>query len=323
MFRRRRIVRKAAERAARFPPISSSAAGARGTGRGCARLQPNTLIRVERCAGPAAWSYNGASLFRAWLVLAAVGVSAARGAAPSYSSDGIVNASDYAPGPFAPGSIVSIFGIDLSFGTLGLTADNTTARTLPNELSNVRVYLNNSLAPLLFVCPTQINFIVPSNLRPGTIPLRVVRQGISGPEVGMTLVDAAPQLFKSKDGYVLAQHGGDYSIVTSDAPARGGEVIVMYATGLGRTQPYPAPSEIPNYPGKVVSELKLTIAGLAVGPERIWYAGLSPGMAGVYQINVQVPDNLDANPEIRVSMAGQSSAAGIKLRTQPDSGEPR
>jgi len=139
----------------------------------------------------------------------------------------------------------------------------------------------------------------------------------------ITLVDAAPQLFKSNDGYVLAQHGADYSLLTPSAPAQPGEVIVMYATGLGRTQPNPNPAEIPNYAGKVTSELKLSLGGSPLGPERVWYAGLSPGMAGVYQINVQLPDSFDANPEIRAEMNGRASAPGVKLATQLSTTGPR
>ena len=274
-------------------------------------------------SAPSAPSYNKVSLFRAWLVLAALAIGAASGAAPTYSTESIVNGSDFAPGPFAPGSIVTIFGADLSFGTLGLTAENTSARALPTELSDVRVYLDNQPVALIFVSPTQINFLVPSNKTPRNYPLRVVRQGLTGPEVTITLVDAAPQLFKSKEGYVIAQHGADYSVITLDAPARPGEVIVIYATGLGRTQPTPAPGEIPNYPGKIVSDLKLSLGGSVLAPERTWYAGLSPGIAGVYQINLQLPESLAIDPEIRADVGGQSSAQGIKLATQLNSDGPR
>src|SRR3974377_2103971 len=90
----------------------------------------------------------------------------ASGAAPAYSSDSIVNGADFAPGPFSPNSFVTIFGSDLSFYTASLP-QSTTVSPLPYELANVRVYVNNYSAPLIFVCPTQINLLVPSNLKPG------------------------------------------------------------------------------------------------------------------------------------------------------------
>jgi uncharacterized protein (TIGR03437 family) len=254
-------------------------------------------------------------LFTAWFVLAALAGSAARGAAPSYSIESIVNASDYAPGPFAPNSIVSIFGFELSYRVEGLTPDNT-HNTLPDQLADVRVYVANMPVPLIYVCPTQINFLLPNNLKPGNVALRVVRQGVTGAEVTIALVDAAPQLFKSKDGFVIAQHGADYSLVTPDSPAKPGEVIVFYATGLGVTKPSPAPAEIQQIPSKIPDgALSLSLDGIAVNPADIWYAGLTPGIAGVYQINLKLSDTLGTDSEIRASMAGQTSAAGVKLNS--------
>jgi uncharacterized protein (TIGR03437 family) len=254
-------------------------------------------------------------LFPAWFVLAALAGSAASGAAPTYSVESIVNGSDYAPGPFAPNSIVSIFGVELSYRVEGLTSDNS-HNTLPDQLADVRVYVGGYYVPLIYVCPTQINFLVPSNQTPGKFPLRVVRQGVTGAEVTITVVDAAPRLFTSKEGYVIAQHGTDYSPVTPDSPAKPGEVIVFYATGLGRTQPNPkSPFEIQQNSSKVAGELNLSLGGAGANPADIWYAGLTPGIAGVYQINLKLSDALGTDIEIRASMGGQTSAAGVKLNS--------
>lgn len=253
-------------------------------------------------------------MYRRWLVWVALASGAAWGQAPTYSTDSILNGADFTPAPFAPGSIVSIFGAALSFGTEGISADNSQNNTLlPDFLADVRVYVNNLTSPLIYVCPTQINFVVPGNLLAGNVPLRVVRQGVTGPEVTITLVDGAPRLFATQAGYAIAQHGIDYSVVTPDAPAQPGEVIVVYATGLGRTAPEPATFEIPQYPGLLVNNLQLFLDGSQVSPDRIFYAGLTPGSAGVYQINVVLPDQMGSDPEIRATVAGQESTAGLKL----------
>ena len=62
-----------------------------------------------------------------------------------------------------------------------------------------------------------------------------------------------------------------------------------------------------------LSDLKLLLNGNAVDTVRIKYAGLTPGSAGLYQINLQLPDNLGADPEIRVAVASQSNPGGLKL----------
>ena len=53
-------------------------------------------------------------MFRACLLLAALALRLASGAAPAYSSDSILNGADFAPSPFAPNSFVTIFAADLS-----------------------------------------------------------------------------------------------------------------------------------------------------------------------------------------------------------------
>src|SRR3974390_586949 len=186
-------------------------------------------------------------------MMAALAGRLASGAAPAYSSDSILDGANFAPGPFAPNSFVTIFGTDLSYYTASLP-QGTTMTALPYELANVRVYVNNYSAPLLYVCPTQINLLVPGNLKPGTVPLYVVRQGVRGPDAMVPLVPAAPQLFASADSHVIAQHA-DYSLITADSPAIAGETIIVYASGLGPTEPNPAPGEIPKYPAQTAGSL--------------------------------------------------------------------
>ncbi len=254
-------------------------------------------------------------MFRACLMLAALAGRLASGAAPAYSSDSILNGADFAPGPFAPNSFVTIFGTDLSYYTASLP-QGTNMTALPYELGNVRVYVNSYSAPLLYVCPTQINLLVPGNLKPGPVPLFVVRQGVRGPDANVTLVPAAPQLFATQDKRVIAQHA-DYSLITGDAPGLPGETIIVYAAGLGPTEPNPAPGEIPNYPAQTASGLIVSLDGLPLPGELIKYAGVTPGSAGVYQINLLLPVSLAANPEIRVTMGNQASQEGIILPAQP------
>lgn len=248
-----------------------------------------------------------------WLVLAALFCGLARGQAPSYSAAGIANASNYAPGPFAPNSVVSIFGTNLAWSPA--TGDAASGK-LPVRLNGVEVRVDSMPAPLLYVAEKQINFIVPSNEINGDVTVQVVRQGVAGPLVTITLVDTAPALFDTGSGYAIAQHGADYSLLTPDSPAHAGEVIVIYATGLGKTQPNPNPGEVPQTQARIVNLSALTIYldGTAVDPSRIWYAGVSPKFfVGLYQINLWLPGDIGTDPEIRLSIGSQSTPVGLKL----------
>ncbi len=261
-------------------------------------------------------------MFRAWMALAAVAFcGAARGQAPSYSAAGIVNASDFSAGPFAPNSLLTIFGSNFAFTTAGLTTQNIVSATLPFQLGDIGVYVDNTPVPLLYVSPGQINFLLPTNEIAGDVPLRVVRQGLTGPTVTITLVNAAPALFSSPGGYALAQdYNTQYATVTAAAPAQPGDLIVLYATGLGATQPLPLTGEIPEYGGSIqpsaLSLFQVLLNGQALDPKTVPYAGLTPGFAGLYQVNFYLPGSCPPNPQIQLAVGPQISAAGIKLAVQ-------
>lgn len=253
---------------------------------------------------------------RAWLALAVLFMGVARGQAPSYSAASIVNASNYAPGPFAPNSALSLFGTSLSFSTQSLTSDLIVGGKLPNQMAGAAVYVDGSLAPLLYVSPGQINFLVPMTEIAGTAQVTVVRQGVTGPIVTIDLAAAAPQLFDDNMGYGVAEDWSTgNSLVTPSAPAHGGDIVILFATGMGAVAPGTASGEVAEYASVIADPggLTVTINGIGLAPAAILYAGLTPGSAGLYQINLILPGNSGSDPEIRVSMGGQSSAAGCKL----------
>ena len=118
---------------------------------------------------------------RIWLALAVLCAGTARGAGPSYSADGIVNASNFTPGPFAPNSVISVFGTGLARSTHALVdADlvpcpaSLSGRCLPVEMNYVRVYVQDQPVPLLFVSATQVNFLISSTETAGPVKVRVV-----------------------------------------------------------------------------------------------------------------------------------------------------
>ena len=241
---------------------------------------------------------------------------AAWGQAPAYTPDNIVNASDFSSGPFAPNSVLTIFGANLAWSTQQLAGSDIVNDALPTTLASVAVYVDNWPAPVIYVSPTQINFIIPGNEIDGSVPVRVVRQGVTGPEITIQLIDAAPALFASA-GYAIATSPAG-ALLTPDAPAHSGDVVVVYATGLGKSLPNPAPGVIPlaAYPVAGLSTLNVYLNGVAIDPALILYAGVTPYSAGLYQINLVLPDNTPTNPEIRVSVGTQESLAGLLLNVQ-------
>jgi len=263
-------------------------------------------------------------VIRSWLALVVLCAGTARGAGPSYSAAGIVNASNYVAGPFAPGSVISIFGVGLArdehklvdADLVACSSSASAARCLPLELNYVRVYVQDQPVPLLYVGPSQVNFLISSAETAGPVKVRVVTEGITGPEITVTLVDAAPALFPNPiaAGYVIAQDAKG-NLLTPAVPAHAGDTVVIYATGLGRTSPNPAMGEIPNYAATMLAlaSLKVALNGVAVDPSLIKYAGLTPGSAGLYQINLYLPDGTGNDPEIQVTAGNLTAQTGLKL----------
>ncbi len=252
------------------------------------------------------------------VLLALAFCGAASAAAPSYTSAGIVNASNFAPGPFAPNSALSIFGAGLAWSSQAITAGDIQSGLLPTSLNGVQVFVSGWPAPLFYVSESQINFLMPTNQIAGNATVRVVRQGVSGPDVSVAIVEAAPGLFDSPatPGYAIAQLWPDYSLVAPDSPVSAGDIIMLYATGLGMTKPYPSrPDEIPAFAGALArfEELRVYLDGAPLERANILWAGISPGSAGLYQINLKLPEGIGPNPEIRVSVGGQITPPGLRL----------
>ena len=254
--------------------------------------------------------------------------------APSYTAAGIVNTITGEAGVLAPNTPVSIIGTDLAYGIHALTPDDLENDTLPTVFlsESVRVYVGRVPAYLTSVSPTQITLLVPGTLRPGPVKVQVVREGVAGPAVEVNLLDVAPSVF-SLEGLATAAHE-DWSLVSPDAPARGGEVLQFYAGGLGPTAAQfpdgamltpPLPPEITDRSLRIarISELRILLNGEEIPGDRILYAGRTAGIAGVYQILVRLPDEIPADPEIRIGLGEQLSPAGVKLpayATPGDSG---
>lgn len=240
--------------------------------------------------------------------------------APSYSATSIVNAADNQPGWLAPNAIGTLYGVGLAFTTKALSANDIQSGTLPTVLpgTGVRVLIGNLPANIYFVSPGQINFLVPSILLPGKVDVQVVIDGTFGPAISVQLAPAAPALFEADAQNIVATRA-DGSVVTSDSPARPGDYVVLYATGMGPTAPPVPYGQLPTAAAALthLSDLTVLLDGVAVDQNRIAYAGVAPGFAGLYQINVKLPDSTGSNPEIRVSIANQASRPGIRLPVRP------
>ncbi len=240
------------------------------------------------------------------------------GAAPSYSAAGIVSTGSYAAGPFAPNSLITVFGAGLSIGPRGVTASDIVGNKLPTELNSTHVYIDSFPVALFYVSETQINLLIPGKQALGKAELQVIREGQRGPVVTIDIAAAAPALFLSGD-FAIATHA-DNSVITPEKPARVGELIVLYAAGLGKAEIMPANGELTVSLSTILGVLRVTVGGETVESKQVLYSGLTPYSAGLYQVNFILPDKPLADPEVRLFIGDAGSPPGVRLalRSKPE-----
>ena len=198
---------------------------------------------------------------------------------PVFTSAGIVNSASFS-NPLSPGVWATIFG-------QGLAPDTFTAQStpLPSQLGGIQVWVDFSPAPLALVSPTQINFQLPWELgAPAEVNIQVVQGTISSAPAKVRIDPLSPAIFRAGENFVITTP--DFRLVGPDNPCRPGGACIIWANGLGRTNPAVASGK-PSPPGAEALEQPLLFVNNV--PARILFAGLSPGLVGVFQINFLMP----------------------------------
>jgi uncharacterized protein (TIGR03437 family) len=215
--------------------------------------------------------------------------------------------------PIASNGLLSILGQNLAAAA---TAQST---PLPTTLGGTCVTLNNVALPLFMTSPTEIHAQIPPSIAAGSYPLNV-RSIANHASSSQTLAVSkyAPAALTDGSGEALLFHE-DGSMVNSNNPANRDEHLTMYAVGLGQTTggPVGAGTPSPSSPLANVSGVQVFFgnplwvqAGVIVD-----WAGLTPGLIGVYQLNLRVPGfhiSGDGLP-VTLRIGGVSSPANAKV----------
>jgi uncharacterized protein (TIGR03437 family) len=205
--------------------------------------------------------------------------------APQLQAGSVVNSATFKPS-MAPGGLVSIFGLALGSG-------ERAARTLPlpQELSATTVSLAGVRIPLLYVSATQINAQLPFGFQGRQTLIVTTPNGSAQTEIDAA--PTAPAVFTvyPPQGAVAAVVHTSGALVSAGAPAAPGEVVSVYLTGLGWVQGGVQEGQAaPVFPlARTVATVEAMLAGRALATA---YAGLAPGFAGLYQVNVKIPEDI-------------------------------
>jgi uncharacterized protein (TIGR03437 family) len=244
-------------------------------------------------------------------------------AQPSINAGGVVNAAS-SKGTVAPGSYVSIYGSNMVEADLlsNANGDGASWLPLPMMIDGVNVSFDVHSAGisvpgnLIFVSPGQINVQVPWELQgqsSAQVKVTVDEEfgyPLFGNVVTVPLSAYAPAFYVG-GGTIAAQDAITGAQILASNPAHSGEILSLYANGLGPVTNAPA-SGAP----AVASPLSQTTGAppvVIIGGQQaqVLFSGLAPGYPGLYQINATVPAGLTGNQNVTISIGGQTSPAVV------------
>jgi uncharacterized protein (TIGR03437 family) len=189
------------------------------------------------------------------------------------------NAFSFASSAVAPGEIVALFGTNVG-PAAGLSGSFTSAGYLTDQVDGISVRFGGIPAPLFYAGTGQINVQVPYEVSGETATSVVVDTGLESAAVSIPVAAAMPGLFSG------AVNFSNNSPNTASNPVAPGDYVILYATGLGDlVTPIDTGDAAPGADASA-NAVTVTVGSAQVTP---YYAGATPGLAGLDQISVQIP----------------------------------
>src|SRR5579871_2443957 len=232
---------------------------------------------------------------------------------PAVAFGGVVNGASFAPNAdVAPGSIVSVFGVNLASSN----GNQNSGFPLPVTLGGIKLSMGGIDMPLFFSATGQVNAQVPAELTPSAQTAVVARAVNTGSDetdsvpVPVTLGPAHPGIFiasetgASNQGAILNPNN---TVTDSTNPTSVGQVIVIFCTGLGATTPAVATGAAAPASTAVTTPVTVTIGGVTA--TNVPYAGLAPGFVGLYQVNAVVPAGTPSGGSVSVVLTQNGIAS--------------
>jgi uncharacterized protein (TIGR03437 family) len=233
------------------------------------------------------------------------------GDTPPLSGPAITSVSDNLVdgGPVVPGGWFYVKGSNLAdTQRIWGSGDFTDSSALPTDLNGVEVWVNGAPVPVYFISPGQVNAQAPSNVS-GSMTVQVFRLGLGSNILTAPVQQVQPSLYfyqVNSKNYAAALFQdyslmGDPAIVPGTHKARVGDIIQLYAAGLG-----------PSASGSVLtSPVPITGVSVKVGTAEATVIAAALVAPGQYQVNFVVPQLADGEYTITVSAAGKTSPANV------------
>jgi len=260
---------------------------------------------------------------------------------PTVPAGGVVSAGLSTPpvGVLSSNAIVSIFGNNFApAGTFRQVGPGDLVNgNIPTNLAGVCVEFGGVRAPVFDVLPGQLNVQVPA-LATGNTTVQVITNcdtatAVASPPIDAAVEAAAPEFF-----YFVHNANGNNPIATINAttgtyvgaqgliqgatfaPAQPGDILTLFATGFGATNPSFAPGQLPNVAAPVTAAYTITFGGVTLAASNILYVGATQD-AGLYQVNLRVPAGVtDGDQPLVITIGGVASPSNAFITVKRASG---
>jgi len=216
-----------------------------------------------------------------------------------------------------------------------LQAGDLVNGNLPTQLAGVCVQIGGVSAFITYVSSQQINVVAPA-VPNNTVATVQVTTGCGTASVltsnlmSVSTETSTPEFFYWVDNpngqnpavavdnttgaFVGAASLNQSSPTLTFTPAYPGEILDIYGASFGPTNPSFAPGSPPGTAAQVTSTPVVTLGPLTVSAADVFYAGVSPGTPGLYQLSIRVPAGLpDGDDPLVMTIGGISTPAGAFL----------
>jgi uncharacterized protein (TIGR03437 family) len=196
----------------------------------------------------------------------------------------LLRAADYASGPAAPGTLLTIVGIGVE-----------------------RVTVNSQPGVILSSNAAESQIQVPFEVSGDSLRVTASRSGAASLSFGLPLRQIAPAILTDGDGFPVIIDANSGIQIDALNPVRPGARLQILATGLGRVRPdWPAGMAAPaEHPPEVLAVIRVSLDGV---PVKVLRSVLAPGYVGFYLVEFEAPEFLDSGvAEVVIEGAGQTS----------------
>ena len=156
--------------------------------------------------------------------------------------------------------------------------------------SSPQVLINGAPVPVISSTATEIDAQIPWETPAGTVTLQVSAPAAIFQQIIQIPIEA---IAATPLGQPIHQNFGGF--ITEASPAQPGEIVQFYFTGLGPVTPQvadgkPSPaSPLSQLTAPLQASFEYLGGGVHQSAPQVFYAGVAPGLIGVYQVSIQLP----------------------------------